>query len=53
MQTHQYAHYKLEIDSKQDSRNTKVSIFLGKYFFGSHVVVLLETFPLVYQLLLY
>ena len=36
---------------KHDSRNTQISMLFSK-FLGSHAVVLVRTFPVVYQLLL-
>ena len=52
--TKQCAQNKLKIVYKYDSRNTQVSkFFLNKIkFLGFHGVVLVKTFPLMYQLLM-
>ena len=52
--TYQSAQHELNIVSKHDSRNTKVSLFfLNKIkFLGFHAVVLVKNFPLMYQLLM-
>ena len=51
-QTYQCEQNKLKMFTKHDSRNTKVSIFLKKNIFCSHVIVLVKTSPLMYQLLM-